>query len=264
MRKIFVRAIAFSALLAAPSLLLAQASSEDLAKQLSNPIADLVSLPFQLNYDEGFGADGSGARTVLNVQPVIPFSLNDNWNVISRTIVPLTYNDGIVPGEEKLGVGNVIQSFFFSPKTPSAGGWTWGVGPVLQIPLSTGDQFGTRDWGLGPTAVALKQNGPWTVGALANHVWDVGGQSDIDVTFLQPFLSYTTPDALTFSVNTESTYDWNSEQWSVPINLVVSKVLTINGRAISVGGGLRYWADGPENGPDDLGLRAIVTYLFPK
>lgn len=239
-------------------------SNEELAKQLSNPIADLISLPFQLNYDEGYGPNNDGTRTNINVQPVIPFGLNDNWNVVSRTIVPLVYNDGIVGEETEFGVGNVIQSFFFSPKESTANGWIWGAGPVVQIPLSTDDQFGVDDWGLGPTAVALKQTGPWTFGGLVNHLWDVGGSSDINATFLQPFLSYTTPNAVSFTVNSESTYDWEAEQWTIPLNFLVSKVLPINGRPVSIQGGIRYWAESADGGPDDFGLRLNVTYLFPR
>ena len=239
-------------------------SNEDLAKQLSNPIADLISLPFQLNYDEGYGPDGDGKRTNINIQPVIPISLNDNWNVISRTIVPLVYQDDVVPDDDEFGIGNVLQSFFFSPKKPTANGWVWGVGPVIQIPLSSDDQFGADDWALGPTGVALKQTGPWTFGALANHLWDVDGDTDINATFLQPFLAYTTPKAVTFTINSESTYDWEAEQWTIPINALISKVIPIGGRPVSIQGGVRYWADAAGNGPDDFGLRFNVTYLFPK
>lgn len=239
-------------------------SSEELAKQLSNPVADLISVPFQLNYDEGFGADGDGARTNINIQPVIPFSLNDNWNVISRTIVPLVYNDDVVPDDTEFGIGNVIQSFFFSPKEPTSNGWIWGVGPVIQIPLSSEDQFGADDWAAGPTAVALKQTGPWTFGGLTNHLWDVEGDSDINATFLQPFLAYTTPNAVTFTLNSESTYDWEAEQWSIPINAIVSRVVPIGGQPVSFAAGVRYWAETPDGGPDDFGLRLVVTYLFPR
>lgn len=207
-------------------------SNEELAKQLSNPIADLISLPFQLNYDENYGPDDRGSQTSIRIQPVIPFELNANWNVITRTIVPVISNDDVIPGESETGVSNILQSFFFSPKNPTSNGWIWGVGPAIQIPTSTDDQFGEDQWALGPTGVALKQTGPWTYGALVNHLWDVSGDNTINATFLQPFLSRTNSQAVTLGINTESTYDWESERWNIPVNVFVSKVLPIGGQPV--------------------------------
>ncbi len=219
-------------------------SNEELAKKLANPVASLISVPFQLDYEADIGADDSGKRYQMNIQQVIPISLNDDWNLISRTILPLVSQDDILIGSgTQSGLGDVVQSLFFSPKLPTDSGWIWGAGPVLLLPTATADLLGADQWGLGPAAVALKQDGPWTYGTLANHIWSLAGDAgrrDISATFLQPFLSSTTKDAVTFALNTESTYDWKSEQWAVPIHITVSKLMQFGGQLVSVGAGLRY------------------------
>ncbi|MFS8115212.1 transporter [Rhizobium jaguaris] len=245
----------------------AQEANSDLAKKLSNPVASLISVPFQFNYDRGFGPN-NGNRETLNIQPVIPFSINENWNVISRTILPVIWQDNIAgPSGSQFGLGDITQSFFFSPKEPTAGGIIWGAGPAFLIPTATDDLLGSGKFGLGPTAVVLKQEGPWTVGALANHIWSVAGEAnrpDVSSTFLQPFVSYTTSDAWTFTLNTESTYDWKGEQWSVPINFQVAKLVKFGKQPVSFQAGARYWAAAPDNGPEGWGFRVAMTFLFPK
>nr|CDQ34061.1 hypothetical protein BN993_03515 [Virgibacillus halodenitrificans] len=243
------------------------ADSADLAKKLSNPVANLISVPFQLNYDEDVGA-GNGERFQLNIQPVIPFGISQDWNLISRTILPIVSQDNVVPSEgSQFGTGDTLQSLFFSPKAPTESGLIWGVGPVLLFPTASENTLGSDKWGAGPTGVVLRQSGPWTTGLLANHLWDYAGESnrpDVNSTFLQPFASYTTPDAWTYGMNSESTYDWETRQWSVPINAFVTKLTSLGSQPISVGGGVRYWAEQPETGPDGWGIRLIVTLLYPQ
>jgi hypothetical protein len=240
----------------------------ELAKKLSNPVASLISVPFQYNYDSDYGVADDGKRSFINIQPVIPFDINPEWNLISRTILPVIDQDDLPSGSGgKSGIGDVVQSLFFSPKAPTSGGLIWGAGPVLLLPTASDDLLGSEKWGLGPTGVVLKQQGPWTYGALANHIWSVAGddkRADINATFLQPFLSYTTPMATTYGMNTESTYNWEVNKWSVPINLTVSQLMKLGDQPVSIAGGVRYWAQSPDSGPEGWGFRLVLTLLFPK
>lgn len=238
----------------------------DLAKQLSNPVASLISVPFQLNWDTGIG-DKDADRTTLNIQPVMPFSMNQDWNLISRTIVPVINLESTADGvDSAFGLGDVVQSFFFSPKAPTKGGWITGYGPVLLLPTATDDAFKSKNWGLGPTVVVLRQQDGWTYGGLANHIWGMNNPSDreqVSATFLQPFVSYTTPTAVTYSLNTESSYDWKAKQWTVPLNVAISKLASLGQQKVSFQFGARYYAEAPDGGPE-WGLKLSITLLFPK
>jgi hypothetical protein len=241
------------------------AQEADLAQKLANPISDLISLPIQSNVDFGVGpGDGTIWRT--NIQPVIPFIISEDWNVISRTILPVVDQEGLAAAGDGLdasGLGDITQSFFFSPKESSP---IWGVGPVFLFPSATDDLLGVEKWGIGPTAVVLKQDGPWTYGALANHLWDVAGddsRASVNATFLQPFVSYILPTKTTLTLNTETTYDWTNEQWTAPLNFQISQLFKIGDQPMQAFVGARYYAEKPAGGPD-WGIRMGLTFLFPK
>lgn len=237
----------------------------EVAKKLANPIASMVSVPFQSNFDWGSGPTGDGFKYTLNFQPVIPFSLNDDWNLITRTIVPFVTQDDVIGKSSQTGLSDTSLSLWLSPNKVE-NGWTWGVGPVFLIPTATDDLLGTEKLGIGPTVVLLKQDGPWTYGALLNHIWDVAGDSDrsaVNATFLEPFLSYTTKTHYTFTIQTETTYDWEHQQWNVPINLLASKVVKIGGQHYSFQVGARYHADGPDDHAT-WGARFNITLALPK
>jgi hypothetical protein len=236
-----------------------------LAKKLSNPVASLISVPFQNNFDFDMGPNEGGWRYTLNFQPVIPITLNADWNLISRTILPIIHQSDVVGTGGQSGIGDIVQSFFLSPAKTEP--FIWGFGPVLLMPIATNDFLGTEKFGIGPTFVILKQQSGWTYGALINHIWSVAGKdsrADVNSTFLQPFLSYTTRTAWTFTVNTESTYDWTGEQWAVPIHFQVTKLVRFGKQPVSLGVALRCWVTGPPGGPEGCGPRVIITPLFPK
>lgn len=243
-----------------------KAAAAKLAEQLANPVAALISVPLQSNLDFGAGPDGDGLQYKLNVQPVIPISLNDEWNLISRTIVPYVYQENVLGTSSQSGLSDTVQSLFFSPKSPTSGGWIWAVGPVLLLPTATDSLLGSEKWGAGPTALVLKQEKGWTYGVLGNHLWSFAGdgsREEVNATFLQPFLTYITRKQTTFALNTESTYDWSNSQWTVPLNLSVSQLVKIGSMPVSFMLGGRCYAEKPDNGPE-WGLRFQVTLLFPK
>lgn len=245
-------------------------SDADLASKLSNPIASLISVPIQFNYDTGYGPK-DGDKAFVNVQPVIPFDLTDDLSLVTRTILPIVWQNDVAGNSgRQFGLGDTVQSLFFVPQSrgTALGTLTYGAGPAINWPTSTDRLLGTGTLGLGPTGVFLFQKSGWTYGALVNHLWGVAETRsrtpDISNTFIEPFLSYTTRDAWTFSLNAESSYNWTSEDWVVPINAAISKLTAIGGQKVQFQVGVRYWANEADNGPEGFGARAAMTFLFPK
>jgi len=265
MKQIVVLAAAVT-LLALPAQ--AQEGSGDVAMQLANPLATLRTLPIQLNYDRGIGPDEDGSAWRTNIQPVIPISLSDDWNLISRTIIPVLHQQDIpAPADDDFGIGDILQSSFFSPEELTENGWIWGAGPVMLLPSATDNALGGEKLAIGPTAVVLKQEGPWTVGGLANHLWSVAGpgdRDDVGLTYFEPWVSYTTQANTTISFSAETNYDWNSDDWSVPLLVTVEQLLQVGEQNVQIGGAVKYWAESPADGPQGLGFRLQMRLLFPR
>ncbi|WP_159831911.1 hypothetical protein [Novosphingobium sp. TCA1] len=242
----------------------AASDGQALADQLANPVSSLISVPLQSNYDCCYGPAG-GDRYTLNIQPVIPLGLSKDWNLITRTILPVISQEETVRGAGgDTGLGDTLQSFFLSPKA-AKNGIVWGVGPAILWP--TGKSTFTADkFGAGPTAVLLKQNRGLTYGFLANHIWSFAGKSSansVSQTFMQPFITKTLPDSTSFALNTETSYDWKNKDWVVPVNLSVSHVVKFGKQPVSLGVGARYYPERARNGPE-WGARFVMTLLFPE
>jgi len=253
-----------------------QVSDAELAKELQNPVGGLISVPLESRLDVG---PGNTRRYSLNLQPVIPCEVTADWLVVSRTILPFVYAPKPAGGDPAFddpgvsavgkgpslgGIGDITQSFFLAPKEPM-GGWIWGAGTVLRLPTASREFFGEGRWGAGPTAVVLRQEGPWSYGMLANHIWSYAGwgPKNVSTTYLQPFLAYTTDSQTTFGLGSESGYDWTDRQWVAPVDLTISQLVQIGKMPVSVGLGGRLYAQRPDGGPN-WGLTLAVTFVFPK
>ena len=245
-------------------------SDEALAKQLANPVASLVSLPLQFNWDSGVGPD-EGVRSIVNFQPVLPMTVNDNWNLIGRFILPFVGQPPFVAdGQATFGMGDILLWGFLSPAQPGA--VVWGVGPVLTLPTTTDPFLGSGKWSVGPTALVLKQSGPWTYGALFNHLWSYASVSlsakerpDVNQTFLQPFLSYTTATGVSLGVSSEAAGNWEAddEQWTIPVLFTVGKVTRMGPFPFQMVAGAGVFAVSPEGGPS-WRFRTQFAVLLPR
>ncbi|WP_088341607.1 hypothetical protein [Robiginitalea sediminis] len=240
-------------------------SADDLAKKLQNPIASIISVPFQNNFDFGIGPF-DGSRWTMNMQPVIPISIGPEWNLITRTVIPLiSQNDVFAPGSSQTGLSDMVASAWFSPKEPTPSGLIWGAGPVLLVPIATDELLGTEKFGVGPTVVILQQAGAFTYGGLVNHIWSVAGsdtRADVNQSFIQPFVARNFPGGYALTAVAEITQNWEFDASSGVFAIVGSKVVTIGKQATQVAVGPRVFFGNAKAA--NWGLRAAFTLLFPK
>ncbi len=248
----------------ASSLALADNMAE-INQQTQNPVASLVSVPFQNNWTFNVGPEDR-TQYVMNLQPVIPYQINSHWNLITRMVMPVISQPRMaptVPGA--FGLGGTALTFFLSPISTSS--FIWGIGPVVSLP-ATDHALGSSRFGLGPSIVALMQKDSWTVGVLANQIWSLGGTSGanaIDNLFVQPFISKSLNATWNIAFTSETTYNWNAvsgQRWTIPLDLVVVKLFTVGKQIMSVGAGPRYFAKFPGDDPR-WGVRLVISLLFP-
>jgi hypothetical protein len=219
-----------------------------------------------MNWDTGVGPNRD-VRNTLNIQPVMPFKLNDDWNLIARLIMPVLSQPALVPGgETHFGMSDFLFSAFFTPARP--GGVIWAIGPAILVPISSEPTLGTEKFAIGPTGALIKQTGGWTIAVLANHLWSIGGaddRADVNQTFVQPILNYTTKKAWTIGLSSEISSNWEAdagEKLTAPAIFSITKLLKLGGQPISLGPGVGYFIDQPGNGPRWRG-RFTLALLFP-
>ncbi|MGE3292416.1 MAG: neuromedin U [Geminicoccaceae bacterium] len=258
-----------------PGAALAQ-DSDALAKAAQNPVAAMISLPFQNNTFFGVGPHGDVAN-VLNIQPVVPIGAGD-WNIISRTIVPVIYVQDLAPGlsdiandpqgsDGSFGLGDVNQTFYFSPA--DAGPVIWGIGPSLSVPTATDDSLGSEKWSAGPAAVVLTMPGPWVIGSLVRQLWSFAGEGDrqdVNQTLIQPFVNYNFPGGWYAVSSPIVTANWEADSddtWTVPVGGGMGRIFHIGGQAMNASAQAFYNVESPRYGPD-WSIRLQLQLLFPK
>jgi len=258
---------------------MAQQEEAELAKAAQNPVADLISVPFQNNFFFDVGPLDK-TQYVLNIQPVYPISLNDDWNLITRTIIPIVstpafFHDApaglpsYIPGDDRTtGLGDINFTGFFSPAKP--GKLIWGVGPTISLPTATDDALGTEKWGAGPAAVALTVRGPWVFGALVNNIWSFAGtdkRDDVNTFLFQPFVNYNLPKGWYLTSVPIITANWEADdsddRWTVPVGGGIGKIMKIGKLPVNLQLQSFYNVEKPELAAD-WSIRFQVQFLFPK
>jgi hypothetical protein len=247
----------------------AELSAEELAKLAQNPVGNLISVPFQNNTNLNFGPE-KGTQNVLNIQPVIPVSVNDDWNLITRTIIPVISMPSLFPGDDRTnGIGDMQFTAFLSPANP--GKWIWGVGAIAQLPTNSNAQLGNDNWGLGPSFVVLHidKGDPWVYGALVNNVWSLtsdqqGGSYNNGL--IQPFLNYNFKSGFYLTSAPILTVNWkadSSQQWTVPLGGGIGKIFHLGKLPVNTQLSAYYNVVAPDDAAN-WQIRAQVQFMFPK
>ena len=244
-------------------------SEGELAKKTQNPVADLISVPIQNNFNFNVGPDNQ-TQTVINIQPVVPISLNEDFNLVTRTILPVVDQPDPATNSSQFGLGNLNMSLFLSPAKPRR--FTWGVGPIFGFPTKTNDLLGSNTFTVGPSAVVVAMPKHWVIGALANQQWSIGDAAPsqrVNALLIQPFINYNLPEgwyltsAPVITANWEAFGNNSSDRWVIPIGGGFGKIVKTSGPPLNINLASYYNVVSPKQGPD-WQLRFQVALLFPK
>ena len=271
--KLWARTAIMAMMWLGPSVLLAQPPAaqpapvrdvDALAKETQNPVGNLTTVPFQFNFNTGGDLED---RTFfnLNFQPVIPFKLSSNVNVVARTIVPI--NSAPVGDGRSSGIGDIQQQIFFTPAKPGA--MIWGVGPAFSFPTATAAASETGTWAIGPSMVLVKNTGPWVLGSLISQLWplaDAGDSPEMNLLTIQPFVNYNFGHGWALSFSPIMTANWDApdgNEWTIPLGVGLTRTTVFDRRPMNIGVNYYYNVERPDGGPGQQ-LRFIVALLFPR
>ena len=235
-----------------------------LAKELANPVANLITMPFQWEYNRGMGKDQAGANQTLLFQPLIPFDLSGGDVFIVRPIIAGTRQMN-VNGYSGYGMSNITLETFYAPYTGTS--WLWGVGPYAVSPAGNSGQFGSQQTGAGITAHLINRQDGWTYGILGYQSWSVGGNPTYGTQnnlYAQPFVAYTTANSWTLSSNMEAQYNYDAHRATNPLYVGVSKLEVFDGLPVEFSAGPMYYLNSIPGSPQGWGARAILTFVLLK
>ncbi len=257
-----------------PGIASAEMSQDEIAKASQNPLTAMYSLPIQNNTYFNIGPDNK-SKNIANFQPVLPFDLNDDWTVVTRTIIPIVSAPMIAktPYERTFGLGDTTFTAFFTPKETGESGWIWGVGPSLYLPTATDADLGTKKWGAGVSAVALKMDGKFVYGALVSNVWSFAGPGQdaginrVNAMTLQPFVNYNMDDGWFIASVPIITANWEADSdhtWTVPMGLGVGKAMKLGKIPMTAQLHGYYNVVTPDDYGEQWQMRIQVQLLFPR
>ena len=253
---------------------MAEMSQEEIAKATQNPLTAMYSIPIQNNSYFNIGPDDK-MKNIANFQPVLPIDLNDDWTVVTRTVIPIISNPSIgqTPYERTFGLGDTTFTAFFTPKATGESGWLWGIGPSLYLPTATDDSLGTKKWGAGASAVALKMDGKWVYGGLVSNVWSFAGSGQdsgyerVNSMTLQPFVNYNLEGGWFVASVPIITANWEADtdhRWTVPVGLGVGKAMKLGKIPMTAQVHGYYNIVTPDDYGEEWQMRIQIQLLFPR
>ena len=241
----------------------------ELARAVQNPVADMISLPFQNSTNFNFGPL-ERTQNVLNIQPVIPINVTQEWLMVTRTILPVVSQPAFLPGQDReFGLGDTLFSAFFSPKDRNLwlGNWLWGAGPAILLPTSTQDRLGVGEWGAGPSAIILTMRGRWVIGSLFSNVWSFSGDNSVNQFTWQPFVNYNFDHGWYLSSSPVITANWKAASdntWTAPIGGGFGRVFLLGRQPINASLEGYYNVEKPDHIGPEWTIRFTIQFLFPR